>query len=174
MSQPFAVLAEFEKPEALTEAVAAMKREGFEAMEAYAPMPIEGLEPLQPLKNRRVDLWALGGTLFGLTLGMAITVGQNVFQYPLNVGGRPLFSWPAFMVPSFELGVLFGCLGAVIGLFRTTELPRLHHPLFGVEGFSRASEDRFFLAVFARDPQFSEAKAALERTGPAAMHEAGS
>lgn len=172
MSAPYALFAEFERPEALVDAIAEMKRRGFTEMEAYTPMPIEGMEPLQPLKNRNVDLWALGGAIFGLSLGMAITVGQNVLQYPLNIGGRPLFSWPAFMVPSFELGVLFACTGAVIGLFRATELPRLHHPVFEVPGFARASEDRFFLCVYARDPNYGEARAALETLDPATLYEA--
>ncbi|MGJ3231641.1 MAG: DUF3341 domain-containing protein [Oceanicaulis sp.] len=172
MSDLHAVLAEFEKPENLVKAVEAMKQKGFSDMEAYAPMPVEGLKPLRRLKNRRIDLAALAGAVFGASLGMAITVGQNVLQYPINVGGRPLFSWPAFLVPSFELGVLFGCFGAFIGFFIASGLPRLHNPIFEVDGFFRASEDRFFLAVFAGDAKFDDARAALESLSPAALHEA--
>ncbi|WP_206750904.1 DUF3341 domain-containing protein [Marinicauda algicola] len=172
--RPHALLAEMKSPEALREGVMRLQEAGFTRIEAYSPIPVDGLGALLDIERRPLDRAALFGALFGLALGFAITVGQSVFQYPINVGGRPLFSWPAFMIPAFELGVLFGALGALIGFFRASGLPRLNSPLFEVERFEKASEDAYFLAVFADDPRFGDAREALEDLDPAAIREAQS
>lgn len=167
-----ALLAELDGPQALREGVKRLQADGFTRIEAFSPIPVDGLGALLDIDRRPLDRAALLGALCGGALGFAITVGQNVLQYPINVGGRPLFSWPAFAVPAFELAVLFGSLGALIGFFAASGLPRLHSPLFEAEGFERASEDAFFLAVYAEDGQFDAAREALEALDPIALREA--
>lgn len=167
-----ALLAELDGPDALREGVKRLQTDGFTRIEAFSPIPVDGMGTLLEIERRPLDRSALIGAVLGAALGFAITIGQNVLQYPLNVGGRPLFAWPAFAIPAFELAVLFGALGALIGFFRASGLPRLHSPLFEVEGFEKASEDAFFLAVYADDPKFAEAKDALKDLDPIAVREA--
>lgn len=140
------LLAAYSDAQDLGEAVTRLREAGHRDVEIYSPIPVDpGGYPSH--RTRWLDASGLAGALFGTALGLAITVGQNVGQYPLNVGGRPLFAWPAFLVPIFELGVLFGAIGAVLGFLRIGGLPRLHNPLFDAAAFERASEDRFLLAV---------------------------
>lgn len=162
------LLAEYGSAERLGDAVARLREAGLRKFEIYSPIPVDPGGYPGP-RNLWLDIGGLAGALAGVALGMAITVGQNVGQYPLNVGGRPLFAWPAFLIPAFELGVLFGAIGAAIAFLRVAGLPRLHNPLFGSARFERASEDRFFIAVTAGAG--SNAEAVLAGTFPLHVEE---
>ena len=153
----YGLLAEYGTPEALAFAARRMRDEGYSAMEAYTPFPVEGLgEALGRTHGRALPLSVLLGGIAGGILGYILQFYLNAVNYPLNVGGRPLNSWPAYFVVTFELAVLGAALAAVIAMFVLCRLPRLHHPLFNVQRFSLASRDRFFLGVRADDAKYDE------------------
>jgi hypothetical protein len=128
--------------------------------EAYSPFPIPGLaEALGTTSSDRVPLWMLLGALAGGIGTFALEWYAAVWDYPINVGGRPLGSWQAFLPPAIEMAVLGAALLGVIAMLLGNGLPRLHHPLFGVEAFSAASTDRFFLLLRATDPSFDAQRA---------------
>jgi hypothetical protein len=153
----YGLLAEFETPEALLAAARRARAEGYRALDAFTPFPVYELNDVLELRDRRV-LW-LG--LIGGILGCALAFGMQLFtnfDYPINVGGRPLYALSAFSVVAFELTVLFAALTPAIGMLALNGLPRLHHPVFGARAFRRASRDRFFLCVLAGDEQFDTGK----------------
>jgi hypothetical protein len=141
---------------AVTDAVRQLRSLGFREIEAYTPYPVEGLDEL--LRPGRRHFWlplVIGiGALFGVVWGYFIQYWDEVLNYPINVGGRPHNSWPAFTVGAFEFTVLCAMAAAFFGLLAFCRLPRLYHPIFAVPEFERASVDRFFLCVEARDPSF--------------------
>ena len=150
----YGLLAEFEHPEELLAAATAARDAGYLRVEAYTPIPLEGLtEALGPVPNQLPRLTLIGG-LSGAAAGYALQYWVSVIEYPLNVGGRPLHSWPAFLPIVFELAVLGASLTAVLGMLALNGLPRPHHPLFAVPEFKLASRDRFFLCIEARDAKF--------------------
>jgi len=151
----YGLLAEFGTPQGVANAVRRLRADGYSALEVYAPFPIEGLRAeLGRTRRSGLPLMVLMGGLAGAAVGYFMQYYLNAVDYPLNVGGRPLNSWPAFGVFSFQLAVLFGGLAAVIGLFALTRLPMPHHPLFQNTQFSLASRDRILVCVRAADPQF--------------------
>lgn len=155
----YGLLAEFDNPARLIAAIRCARLDGYEQLEAYTPIPVEGVH--EALKRRRTRLpWLvfLGG-LFGAIGGHFLQYYTNVIDYPLNVGGRPLNSWPAFLMVTFEVTVLLAALAAVVGMLALNGLPRLHHPVFNVPEFALASRNRFFLCVRAADIRFD-----LDRT----------
>jgi hypothetical protein len=155
MPDAFGLLAEFGTPEVLVEAARKARTEGYRSLDAFTPFPVPELYPVLRLRDRRV-LW-LG--LFGGTFGFMIALGVQLFtnfDYPINVGGRPLYALSAFAVVAFELTVLFAALFPAIGMLALNGLPRLHHPVFSARGFARASRDRFFLCVLAEDNKFDQ------------------
>ena len=153
----YGLLAEFETAEALVDAVKRTRHDGYRALDAFTPFPVESLGDLLEFNDRRV-LW-LG--FLGACLGFAIAVAMQAFtnfDYPLNIGGRPLYAWTAFAVVTFELTILFSGLITALGMLYLNGLPRLHHPIFSASRFRLASKDRFFLCIKANDPQFGAAK----------------
>lgn len=168
-------LARFESPDALLLAVRELRGLGYTRLEAYTPYAVEGLaDALGHLRNRIPLLMLLGGLVGGLgTLGLQYY--SAVIDYPLNVGGRPDASWPAFVPAALEMTILFAVLAGVIGLFASTGLPRLHHPLFDVPDFEQASRAGFFLWLRADDARFDthQARADLARLAPLAIDEVG-
>ena len=123
-------------------------------MEAYTPFPIHGLAGVLGYEKNRVAGVVLTGGIVGGLLGFFMQWYSAVIDYPINVGGRPLNSWPAFIPITFEMTVLGACMAAVIGMLAMNGLPRPHHPVFNVPGFVLVTNNRFFLSVQARDPQF--------------------
>jgi hypothetical protein len=165
MSAPhlYGVLAEFASAEQLLTAVARARTETQHAiLEAYSPLPIEGLvEALGPRKADRIPFWMLLGAILGGAGTFALEWYAAVWNYPINVGGRPTGSWPAFLPPAIEMTVLGAALFGVLAMLIGNGLPRWHHPLFAVESFGRASNDRFFLLLRPVDPAF-DARGARE------------
>jgi hypothetical protein len=151
---PFALMAEFQTSQELIQAIRASHEAGYTKLEAYTPYPIE--EVWEELGHHRswLPLIVLIGGIFGCLGGFFLQYWASVINYPLNVGGRPLNSWIAFIPVTFETTVLFAAGAAVLGMFALNKLPMPHHPVFGVERFARASQDRYFLAIAAWDPHF--------------------
>lgn len=153
----YGLLAEFETPEALTDAARKAREAGYRNLDAFTPFPVYELFPVLRLRDRRVLWLGLFGGIFGFALALGMQLFTN-FDYPINVGGRPLYALSAFMVVCFELTVLFAALTPAIGMLAFNGLPRLHHPVFNAPKFYRASRDRFFLCVLASDDKFNSQK----------------
>lgn len=151
------LLAEFASVDQLRTAVSRARAEGhYVALEAYSPFPIEGLDVALGPRRDGIAFHMLLGAIAGGAGTFALEWYSAVFDYPINVGGRPTGSWVAFLPPAIEMTVLGAALFGVIAMLIHNGLPRLHHPLFGVAAFARASADRFFLLVRADDPNFDE------------------
>ncbi|MGH9324199.1 MAG: DUF3341 domain-containing protein [Vicinamibacteria bacterium] len=150
----YGILAEFEEKSSLLEAARRAYEEGYRRMDAYSPFPIEGLAELLGHRRSFLPWLVLGGGISGGVLGYALQYYLSALHYPLNVGGRPLHSWPAFIPVTFELTILGGALTAVFGMLALNRLPTPYHPLFAVAGFELATSSRFFLCIEASDPSF--------------------
>jgi Alternative complex III, ActD subunit len=149
----YGLLAEFETPEALIAAAERTREAGYRDLDAFTPFPVYELQDVFNLRDRRVLWLGLFGGLFGFVLALGMQLFTN-YDYPINVGGRPLYALSAFMVVCFELTVLFAALMPAIGMLALNGLPRLNHPIFAAPAFYRASRDRFFLCVLASDAKF--------------------
>ncbi|TAH37483.1 MAG: DUF3341 domain-containing protein [Planctomycetota bacterium] len=147
-------MAEFDDPDALLAAARAARDAGYRRMEAYTPQPVHGLTEALGRRPTRLPWIVLGGGLAGAVAGFGLQYWINVVAYPLNIGGRPLNSWPAFIPPTFETTVLFSAGTAVVAMLALNKLPMPYHPVFNVKEFERASTDRFFLCIEAGDPLF--------------------
>jgi hypothetical protein len=163
----YGLVASFEAPEALLAAVRAMRAAGYRRLEAFTPFAVDGLDEALELPPDAMPLVMLVGGLVG---GLAAFGGQTwtaVGYWPMNVGGRPNFSWPAFIPITFELTVLGAALAGFFGLLWANGLPRLHHPIFGAPHFDQASRNPFILCVRALDPAFDAelTRRALEGLG---------
>jgi hypothetical protein len=151
----YGVMAEFAKPEELIAAARKVREAGYTRVDGFTPYPIEELSHALGHPRSKVPLIVLLGGLSGGLGGFLLQYWVSVIHYPLNVGGRPYFSWPAFIVPSYECTILAASLAAAIGMIVLNGLPKPYHPVFNVERFSaHASQDRYFLVIEARDPKF--------------------
>ena len=163
----YGLLAEFPDDETLLAAVTRVRELGYRYVEAYTPYPVHGMAEALGIRGVRLPRIVLGGALLGLALAMIMQWYSSVIDYPLNIGGRPLASWPSFMPIAFELVILVAGISAVLGMFALNGLPQPYHPLFNVPRFSEASRAAFFLSIEARDPIFdlAETRATLVRLG---------
>jgi hypothetical protein len=150
----FGLAAMFDGPEEILAAAKAVRAAGYTRAEAYTPFPIVGLSEALGFRRTWVPPLVLAGGLCGAGGGFFMQWFANVVHLPWNVGGRPMNSWPAFIPITFEMGVLFAALCAVFGMLMLNRLPQPFHPLFKVDGFESASQDRFFLCIEAGDPKF--------------------
>ena len=150
----YGVMAEFDDPTALVNAAQAAYQKGFRKLDAYTPFPIEELNDVLHLHKNKLPLIVLAGGLFGGLTGFLLQWFVAVIYYPINIAGRPLLSWPSFIIITFELTILFGALSAVLGLLGLCGFPMPYHPVFNVPRFSAASRDRFFLCIESADPLF--------------------
>ncbi|HVS16132.1 MAG TPA: DUF3341 domain-containing protein [Thermoanaerobaculia bacterium] len=152
--QPWGLLAEFSSPEALVHAAQGLREAGFARWDAHTPFPLHSVERAMGLPESRIPWFTLVFGLGGAISALGLQAWVSAVAYPLRVGGKPYFSWPAFVPISFEVGVLGAAVGTVLGLLLAVRLPRHHHPLFGSRRFERATDDGFFLSVEATDPRF--------------------
>jgi hypothetical protein len=148
------LLAELRTPEDLLHAVHELRRHGYRRLDAFTPYPVKGLEEAVGIRRSLLAWIVFPIAVAGAGLGYLIQLFCNAIDYPLNVGGRPLNSVPAFIPITFETGVLAASLGGVFVFLLLTGLPRLHAPVDDVEGFQRASIDTFWVGVDDRDPRF--------------------
>jgi hypothetical protein len=165
----YGMMAEFEEPEQLLEAANRAYSAGYRNMDAYTPMPIDGLAEAVGFKRNWVSLIVLIGGLCGCVGGFTLLWWIAAVAYPHNVGGRPFVSWPMFIPITFECTVLLAALSSVVGMLALNKLPMPYHPVFNVASFSeRASVDRFFLCIEASDPKFDriQTRAFLEELNP--------
>jgi hypothetical protein len=159
MAKPiYGVTAEFDSPTALVNAARATREMGYRKLEAYSPFPIEELNDVLHLHHNKLPLIVLMGGIVGGLTGYLLQYYVTVIQFPINIGGRPLHSWPAYIIITFEMTVLFAALSCVLGLLGLCGLPMPYHPMFNVPRFASASRNRFFLCIEAADPLFDHAK----------------
>jgi len=153
----FGLLAEFDSATAIVSAARKTREAGYTKIDAYTPFPIHEMDDALKLKRTRLPWLVLGGGITGMLGGFALQYWASTIAYPLNIGGRPLASWPAFIVPAYETTILLSALTAVFGMIALCGLPRPYHPVFNVPQFSNASGDRFFLSIETTDPKFDPA-----------------
>jgi ActD protein len=154
----YGVLAEFDSPTALVSAARAAHEKGYRKLDAYSPFPIEELSEALHLHHNKLPLIVLIGGILGGLGGYLLQYYVTVVEYPLNIAGRPLHSWPAYVVITFEMTILIASISAVLGLLALCGLPMPYHPTFNVPRFVQASRNRFFLCIEATDPLFDHAR----------------
>ena len=150
----YGVMAEFDSAQAIVEAARRTMAEGFMKVEAYTPVPIEELNDIIHKKRTILPTISLLGGLAGMATGFGLQYWASVIEYPMNVGGRPFASWTAFVVPSYELTILFSALATTAGMIALNGLPQPYHPVFNTPRFSLASSDKFFLVIEADDARY--------------------
>jgi hypothetical protein len=148
------LMAEFDQPEPLLEAARRAREAGYRHMDAYSPMPVEGLAEAIGFRTNMVQRLVFAAGVLGAAGGFTLCWWMTVVAYPHNVAGRPLNSWPAYIPITFEMMVLLSCLTAVVGMLVLNGLPQPYHPVFNVARFEHASRDKFFLCIEATDPKF--------------------
>ncbi|WP_407175026.1 DUF3341 domain-containing protein [Bradyrhizobium sp. STM 3562] len=174
MKKLFGLVAEFATPDAVRNAAEDLRRSGFRAFEAYTPYPVEGLDRIiHPGPKPLLPLLMFTAAVLGAFWGYWIQFWDEALNYPINVGGRPYNSWPAFMVGTFEFMLLVTIAAGFIGMLAASGLPRLYHPIFEAGAFERASRDRFVICIEATDPRFDAAsvRALFERLGAERIEE---
>lgn len=164
----YGLLAEFDDANALVAAAHRAYHEGYRRMDAYSPFPIEELHEALGMHDTRLPLVVLIGGIIGCLGGYALQYWVSAIAYPINVGGKPFHSWPAFIPVTFECTILAAALSAVLGMLALNGLPQPYHPVFGVPRFALASRNRFFLCIEARDAKFDleTTRGFLESLGP--------
>ena len=169
----YGLVAEFDTPTDLVNACKAAYAEGYREMDAYSPFPVEEASEAIGFHKSAVPLIVLVGGILGGLSGFGLQYWINVIAYPLNIGGKPFNSWPAFIVPTFEMTILFAGLSGMFGMFALNGLPRPYHPLFHVDQFSKVTRNRFFLCVESSDPKFdlTGTQQFMERLKPLSISE---
>ena len=169
----YGMMAEFDTPGDLVSAARRTYEAGYKKIDAYTPFPIEELSEAIGFHRNSVPLVVLIGGILGGCSGFGLQYWIHVINYPINVGGRPLNSWPAFIVVTFEMTILFAGIFAVLGMLALNGLPMPYHPVFNVPRFAFASKDRFFLIIFSSDPKYDAASTRrfLESLAPRSIAE---
>lgn len=153
----YGLMAEFDSAQALVDAAKRTHETGYTKIDAYSPFPIEGLAEEIGFHHDEVPLVVLIGGIIGGLTGYLMQYWMSAVDYPLNIGGKPPHSWPAFIVITFEMTILFAVVSAVFGMLALNGLPMPYHPVFNVPRFALASKDRFFLIVFSSDKKYDPA-----------------
>jgi hypothetical protein len=169
----YGIMAEFDSTTDLVAAANRTREAGYTRIDAYSPFPVEGLAEAIGFHRDQVPLVVLIGGLIGGLTGYALQYWISAVSYPVNVGGKPYHSWPAFIVVTFEMTILFAGIFAVLGMLALNGLPMPYHPVFNVPRFAFATKDRFFLILFSSDPKYNpaEVRRFLESLGPRSISE---
>src|SRR5436190_16209741 len=154
----YAMMAEFETPADILHAAEKVRDHGFHSWDVFTPFPIHGMDRAMGLRNSKVGWFSFIGGVTGYTTGMLIIWWMNAVDYPIIIGGKPMFSPFAAFPPSYELTILFGSFGALLGMLFLNRLPRLYHPLLKNRRFALASHDRFYIVVECDDLKYSESE----------------
>lgn len=167
----YGLVAEFSDSEHILHAAERAREAGYKKMDAYSPFPVHGLAEAIGFKDIWVPWIIFGAGVMGAIGGFLMQVYCLAIDYPLNVGGRPLVSWPSFIPVSFETTILSAAFGAVIGMLALNGLPRPYHSIFNTPRFELASQEKFFLCIEETDPQFDIERTAefLTSLGPDAV-----
>jgi hypothetical protein len=166
----YGLLAEFDAPSVVTAAAEKVRDAGFQHWDVYTPCPIHGMDDAMGLRPSKVGWFAFVGGVTGITCGMLMIWFMNAVDFPLVVGGKPLFSpWFAFPI-SYELTILFGAFGSIIGMLVSNQLPRWHHPLLKHPRFAQVTHDRFFIVIECRDDKFVESQVRQLLTSAGSTH----
>lgn len=169
----YGIVGRFDDVETVGAAARRAREAGYTEVETYSPFPVHSVSGALGHGGAAIALMAVAAALVGASLQYAAQYWMNVIDYPINVGGRPLHSWPAFIPATVIVGILWASAAALVGMLALCRLPRLHHPLFSVDGFERATMDRFFLCIAASDPRFERQATAslLARLGATEVRE---
>ena len=169
----YGLMAEFDSAQALLDAARKTHQAGYKKIDAYSPFPIEGLAEEIGFHHDEVPLVVLIGGLVGGASGYLMQWWMSAVDYPLNIGGKPPHSWPAFIVITFEMTILFAGVSAVLGMLALNGLPMPYHPVFNVPRFALSTRNRFFLCIEATDPLFDveQTRRFLERFVPRQVSE---
>lgn len=154
----YGIMAEFDTATELVDAARKVRDEGYTKTDAFSPFPLHEIDEALGIKRSILPLLVFFGGVAGLLTGIGLQVFVHAIDYPLNVGGRPYLSWPAFIPPSYELTILFAGFTAVFGMLFLNGLPRPYHPVFNVPRFSLAMREKFFLLIESTDPKFDYEK----------------
>ena len=168
-----ALLARYETPQAIYKACEKIRDAGYEKWDAYTPFPIHGMEHAMGLKASKLPWFVFGGGITGGTLAMSFMLWTSAYSYPINVGGKPLWSVPAFIPITFEITVLLSCITCFMALWFLCRLPQFYSPLFKSKAFERVTDDKFFIAIEASDKRFdlSKVRKLFEETGATLIEE---
>ena len=156
LSQSFGIIAQFDTPADAIHAAEKVRDAGFRKWDVYTPFPVHGMDKAMGVKNSKVGWFAFLGGVIGYTSGIIIGLWMNTYDYPILIGGKPLFSPFAAFPPSYELTILLGAFGSLLGMLFLNRLPRLHHPLLKHGRFKLATHDKYFLVIETADPKYSE------------------
>lgn len=153
-SRPYGIIAEFDNPADTMHAAEKVRDAGFRHWDVFTPYPVHGMDKAMGLKNSRVGWFSFIGGVTGYTTGMLMIWFMNRIDYPIVVGGKPMFSPFSAFPPSYELTILFGAFGALFGMLILNRLPRLHHPLLKHRRFAQATHDKFYVVIETDDPKY--------------------
>src|SRR5215470_9444813 len=172
-AKPYGMIAEYMTAASVMHAAEKVRDAGFRNWDVFTPFPVHGMDRAMGLKNSKVGWFAFLGGVTGYTSGMLMIWFMNALDYPIVVGGKPMFSPFGAFPPCYELTILLGSFGALFGMLFLNRLPRLHHPLLKHRRFALASHDRFFIVIEATDPKYSvtETRALLQTAGSKQIEE---
>ncbi len=171
LTKTVGLLAQYENPAEVLHAAIEVRDAGYKKWDVHTPFPIHGMDAAMGLKNSKVGYFTFTGGITGFFSGMLMIWYMNKFNYPIVIGGKPLFT-PLYAFPvSYELTILLGAFGTLLGMAFLNRLPRLYNPLFNVERFKRATDDKFFIYIEAADPKYSAdaTRTLLQKTGASAV-----
>jgi hypothetical protein len=157
-AKPYGIIAEFDTPAAVMHAAEKVRDSGFRKWDVFTPFPVHGMDKAMGLKNSQVGWFSFLGGVTGYTSGMLMIWWMNAVDYPIVIGGKPMFSPFGAFPPCYELTILLGSFGALLGMLFLNRLPRLHHPLLKHRRFALATHDKFFVVIETSDPKYSEAE----------------
>lgn len=166
-TRPYGIIAEFDTPADIMHAAEQIRDQGFRRWDVYTPYPIHGMDAAMGMKNSKVGWFSFIGGVTGYTSGMLMIWWMNAVDYPILIGGKPMFSPFGAFPPSYELTILLGAFGALFGMLFLNKLPQLHHPLLKHARFALATHDKYFLVIETSDPKYSESETRklLEQAG---------
>lgn len=155
-AKTFGIMAEYTTPADAMHAAEKVRDAGFRKWDVFTPFPVHGMDKAMGLKNSKVGWFSFVGGVTGYTTGMLMIWFLNAIDYPIVIGGKPMFSPFSAFPPSYELTILLGAFGAIGGMLFLNRLPRLHHPLLKNKRFALATHDRYFVVIETADPKFNE------------------